>query len=306
MTQHHDPVHPDSPHLTPELVADLDEGLLDAESAAHAEHHLAGCAACREHREALAWVTTTLASLPTPALPDDVAARLDASLAAAGAGTSSAAGTSDTVVPITAARSRRAGWSTRGAGIAASVAGVLLVSAVALSVMNGGDGSGPNTATLGEGATASTADSAAELGKFVADRSGQAYRTKTIDEQVDTLLVAHASAMTGSPSPVPSSTLTSDPVVTATVRGEPTAFRAPVVDPRVLYLCVVQYLERPDVEPLAADVGTFDGAPAAIVVLPSTSDPSEAEVYVVGPDCSGPDATLLYWAVVDLPEQLVR
>jgi xanthine dehydrogenase YagT iron-sulfur-binding subunit len=40
MSQHHDPVHPDSDHLTPELVADLDEGLLDATSTEHARPDL--------------------------------------------------------------------------------------------------------------------------------------------------------------------------------------------------------------------------------------------------------------------------
>lgn len=301
MTQHHDPVHPDSSHLSAELVADLDEGLLDADSATHAEHHLAHCADCRALRADLFFVSAALASLPTPAMPADVAASLDAALA--GATPAARAGASDTVVPITAARSRRAGWSTRGAGIAASVAGVLLVSAVALSVVNGSDGSGTPAA---EGAaTTDTGGNASELASFVADQSGQAYRTKTIDRQVDTLLVSHATEITGSPTPATRAVET-DPVVTATVSGEPTAFPAPVVDPRVLYLCVVQYLQRPDTQPLAADIGTFDGSPAAIVVLPSLDDPSEAEVYVVAPDCAGPEATLLYWAVVDLPEQLVR
>ncbi len=32
MSQHHDPVHPDSDHLTPEVLADLELGLLDDES----------------------------------------------------------------------------------------------------------------------------------------------------------------------------------------------------------------------------------------------------------------------------------
>ena len=35
MSQHHDPVHPDSDHLTAEVLADLDLGLLDDASAAH-------------------------------------------------------------------------------------------------------------------------------------------------------------------------------------------------------------------------------------------------------------------------------
>ena len=65
MSQHHDPVHPDSDHLTAEVLADLDLGLLDDESAAHAQQHLTHCAACRQLRDDLA----TRHRRPWPTLP---------------------------------------------------------------------------------------------------------------------------------------------------------------------------------------------------------------------------------------------
>ena len=75
MSQHHDPVHPDSGHLTPELLADLAEGLLDATSAQHATAHLDHCSLCQAVQASLRDVSSTLAALPTPSMPDDVEAQ---------------------------------------------------------------------------------------------------------------------------------------------------------------------------------------------------------------------------------------
>jgi hypothetical protein len=305
VTQHHDPVHPDSPHLSVELVADLDEGLLDPESAAHAEHHLAHCPACASVRQALADVTGSLASLPPVPMPAERAAALDAALA----GLAEVDGRPvdqppapppDTVVPLDAARQRRAGWSTRVVTAAASVAGVLLVSAVGYSLLSSGSG---------DAGGALEADGSGERGatpltdQVVAEQSGRAYRKATLDQQVNTLLVSHDTPLTSTPTPTPTDgqvSPTPEPYVTATVSSSPTTFRAAIVDPAVLRTCLVDYLGLTDTAPLAVDVGTFNGTPAAVVVIPDTSDPAQAWVYVVDPNCSGPDATLLYWAVVDL------
>jgi hypothetical protein len=311
VTQHHDPVHPDSPHLSVELVADLDEGLLDPESAAHAEHHLAHCPSCAQVRQALADVTGSLGSLPPVPMPADRAATLDAALAALAGSAAPPADQPpapqppDTVVPLDAARRRRAGWSTRVVTAAASVAGVLLVSAVGYSLLSSGSGDAGGAleadGTANGGATPLT-------DQVVAEQSGRAYRKATLDQQVNTLLVSHSTPLTSTPTPSPTATdsdasPTPEPYVTATVSSSPTTFRAAIVDPAVLRTCLVDYLGLTDTAPLAVDVGTFNGAPAAVVVIPDASDPAQAWVYVVDPNCSGPDATLLYWAVVDLPKE---
>ena len=307
MTQHHDPVHPDSPHLSVELVADLEAGLLDDESAAHAQHHLDHCAPCTEILDALEQVSAGLAALPAVALPPDVAHRLDEALAEATGPATLAAPASDTVVPLDAHR-RRAGWSTRVVTAAASVAGILLLSAVGISLLSNGSG-GDSTAAgadSAEGAGAEDGTTALTLDRYVTARSGRSYDEKRLVEQVDTLLVSSQSAVTPSASSTPEVTSepSADPMVTARVNGSPTVFPAALVDPLVLRACVVDYLLRPDAAPLAADLGTYEGQPAAILVMPKLDDTDKAEVFVVDPDCSGPDATLLLYLVVTMPAEL--
>lgn len=51
----------------------------------------------------------------------------------------------------------------------------------------------------------------------------------------------------------------------------------------------------PVLVPLGVDVGSFDGQPAAVFVLPVPGQPTVADVFVEGPGCaSGRDATLYY------------
>ncbi|AUY50758.1 zf-HC2 domain-containing protein [Streptomyces sp. CB01881] len=81
-----DPVEPHAagPHPCVDELADLAEGLIgSADDAEALRNHLAGCAECRETAEALAEVQALLGSAEPPAMPADVAARLDAALTAA-------------------------------------------------------------------------------------------------------------------------------------------------------------------------------------------------------------------------------
>ncbi|WP_327679034.1 zf-HC2 domain-containing protein [Kitasatospora sp. NBC_00458] len=81
-----DPAPASGPHPSVDELADLAEGLIEARDAAEAlRHHLAGCPECRETADALAEVRTLLGATEPPAMPADVAARLDAALAAAAA-----------------------------------------------------------------------------------------------------------------------------------------------------------------------------------------------------------------------------
>jgi hypothetical protein len=72
------PAHPDV-----EVLADHAEELLSAEQSAELTAHLASCAECRETYDALSELTALLGEEPSPGpMPDDVAARIDAALAA--------------------------------------------------------------------------------------------------------------------------------------------------------------------------------------------------------------------------------
>ncbi|MBP0453915.1 hypothetical protein J5Y04_30890 [Kitasatospora sp. RG8] len=76
--------HAAGPHPSVDELADLAEGLVgSADDAEALRSHLAGCAECRETAEALAEVQALLGSAEPPAMPADVAARLDAALTAA-------------------------------------------------------------------------------------------------------------------------------------------------------------------------------------------------------------------------------
>lgn len=71
-----------SVHIAPDELADAAAGLLDPARADQVATHLAGCAACRDTDAGLLRVSQRLAAAPTPTMPSEVAARLDAVLAA--------------------------------------------------------------------------------------------------------------------------------------------------------------------------------------------------------------------------------
>ena len=59
-----------------------------------------------------------------------------------------------------------------------------------------------------------------------------------------------------------------------------------LLSPAGLAACVAQLVPDPaDVQVLATDVGTYDGAPAALLVLSDPTDPAKAQVRVVGTPC---------------------
>ncbi|MFC5665816.1 hypothetical protein ACFP3U_22880 [Kitasatospora misakiensis] len=73
------------PHPSVDEMADLAEELLAPADADALQRHLTGCADCRETVDALTEVRTLLGAAEPPAMPEDVAARIDAALAAAAA-----------------------------------------------------------------------------------------------------------------------------------------------------------------------------------------------------------------------------
>ncbi|MFE2108973.1 zf-HC2 domain-containing protein [Kitasatospora sp. NPDC059463] len=70
-------------HPGADELADLAEDLLPPDEADALRRHLSGCAECRETADALAEVRLLLAGAGPAAMPTDVAARIDAALAAA-------------------------------------------------------------------------------------------------------------------------------------------------------------------------------------------------------------------------------
>lgn len=301
MSQHHDPVHPDSDHLTPEVLADLELGLLDDESRDHAELHLAHCATCTALRGDLAALTEAMSELPDEPMPDAVWEQLSAALAAEPVLTPAGAAT---VVPIEAARKRR--WGRPGIGVVAGAAGVALLGAIFVpSVLGGGD----SATTLGNpGGPVAGADSASELptSAYAATQSGTKYQEEALGSQVTQLVAARATftptppttldSQSGSPSPSTTGEFSNGDPTDGTTKGSAVAPMA--TDPAAAQACLEGYI--PDVvgvEPLAIDIGLWEGEPAAIIVLPG-SEPNLAEVWVIDPDCSGPGDPLYFFTTV--------
>ncbi|NHC47385.1 hypothetical protein [Motilibacter aurantiacus] len=144
-------------HLGLNDLADLDAGLLEAEQAAYASSHLAGCATCRQRQEQLAAVDTGLHALGAEVeMPPGVAARLDAALAAEAAGP--LAGEEPAAVPLQARGRHRAAGRTGTArpgrprpsrqrvGALAAAAGVAAVAVLALGTVLSPGGGGSDDA----------------------------------------------------------------------------------------------------------------------------------------------------------------
>ena len=304
MSQHHDPVHPDSGHLTPEVMADLQLGLLDSESAAHAEQHLAHCEECSAVWRDLATLTDALADLPDAPMPADVWQDLAAAIAAEPVTTPAG---SATVVPLDSGRKRR--WGRPGIGLVAGAAGVALIGAIGYSALQG-PGNEATTASDSGGAASATKDVVeVPVAAYRATASGTKYQEAALDSQV-TKLVSAAGATASQEWIDTSSAPTTTPSVTESA-GTPTTTATPTqtsdlgrgqgamaTDPSVAKACIQGYLGVAGVPPLAIDIGIWKGEPAAIIVLPSADDPTKAEVWVIDPDCSGPDGQLFYYATV--------
>jgi hypothetical protein len=305
MSQHHDPVHPDSEHLTPEVLADLDVGLLDAESAERARHHLAHCQTCTTLNADLAELTTSLGELPTPTMPDALWERLEAAVAAEPVSTPTGAAT---VVPIDAQRKRR--MLRPGIGVVAGIAAVALVGAGVLTFNNTG-GTGDSTASSGGvGETADRTTATVPMAAYSATRSGTKYQPDQLDHQV-LQLVAHSDnvEVSGGATPEPSQLASATASATAVVSPSVSPSRSvsqghneknlpSMAYPTGAQACLENYLNQSGVVPLAIDIGTWEGQPAAVIVLPGP-DPTTAQVWVIDPDCGGPTDPLIYFATID-------
>lgn len=321
MSQHHDPVHPDSEHLTPEVLADVSLGLLDADSAAHAQHHLAQCPACTALQgdfAALAELLQSLRSLPgtaTEPMPDAVWQQLEQALASEPVMTPEGAAT---VVPLQARRDRR--MRRPGIGAVVAVAGLALVGAVAVpSLLNLNSGGNDSGGGLASDSDDSTADRSPESGPvtaadFVATRSGTAYDEQQLSAQV-TKLVSQRTALESAEDGdltssygglTPSPTASDEEGSEAAVEDEDQVNSATgrvaglATSPAAAQACLEGYLDASGVAPLAIDIGTWDGSPAAIIVLPDGADPTLAVVWVIDPECddTGAEDPLIYYATI--------
>lgn len=243
-------------HPALESFGDLD--------AAARDPHVATCPDCQDDLRTQVQVRALLGSLPDPGpTPPDVVDRLEATLrrlsaeAASGQGEQPAA--ASTVVPLAPARERRhRGW------LAAAAAVVLLgAGGAALSqVVPGGGGAADSTAA-GAALSGSPEKRVAPDAGLRATASGTDYTADQLSAQVDQVLA-----------------------------GQPTAADAPsgpLSTPAGVAACL-SAIGAPQARPLLVDVARYQGAPAAVVVVPASG--GGREIWVVSTTCSpGKDGT---------------
>jgi anti-sigma factor RsiW len=132
---------PPTGHADLDTLADLHAGVLDGPEADRVREHVADCRQCAATLEALDAVQGQLRSLPEPAMPAVVAARLDAALAdlrterPVPAGGSTAADPED---ELARARARRGHRLSRAIGAAAAAVVLLAAGGAIVSIVRGG------------------------------------------------------------------------------------------------------------------------------------------------------------------------
>ncbi|WP_328955849.1 zf-HC2 domain-containing protein [Kitasatospora purpeofusca] len=307
------------PHPSVDELADLSEDLLAPAEAEALREHLAGCADCRETVDALTEVRALLGAAEAPAVPADVAARIDAALAAAAgppaaatpatapaAATPTTASTTATpTVPAarpapTAPPKAPPARPTAGTGPGRSRRGrrraLLLGSAAALLVLGLG-GAFLSLSSSGQQDLSATADAAARPAVGTAapesstagaktDRAtgGTVYQDDQLAAQVGQLLTAAGTARPVKPSAGPGS----GPA--ATDPSEPSGATAvpPADGGQGL---VGGNRSTPACPPpstaalLATDRGSYAGAAADLLVYALPGRPELLDVYLRAPDC---------------------
>lgn len=300
-----DPVtgaHPDA-----DALSELDAGLLDdTAEAAQLQDHVAGCRRCADLLLLLRDTHRLLAGLPAVAIPAEVAARIDAALAAETtsaprtaeapvASTITAPATSPGSVTVlsTARRGGRSAARRRwlpGAGAVAAGVAVLLAGAVGLGALQQRGGhSAATSRAAGAGAPHRTA--AVPAAPVV---TGRDYTPATLDDGVRSLLAA-GSTPKRTPAPLFEHSPGQSDRGSAVQPVDPALNR--LRQPAALGACVAELAGNPRIAALAVELARFQGRPAAVVVLPDP-DPAKVRAWVVGPACGPGQADVLRFQIV--------
>lgn len=291
-----------TPHGTrehPEVaeLSDLIEGLLPESRGEALRAHLAECPLCADVHASLTEIRGALGTLPGPSrMPDDVAGRIDAALAAealldterhaAEPGVVSRETAPDEPVdvsretrphrrPSRPPRTSRRTTSATGPGrrarafrhhrallTAAGAVGALVLGGALLQGITGGSSAG--------------GDAGSAAGEQGAADDGGALAAEGLEQRVQDLLSRSASGAEGGPD---LKTETKPPSNAPLAGG-----------PAVVPTCVRAGIDRPE-QPLAAEPGQpYSGRPSYLVVLPHPGDPQRVDAYVVDSSCTTDDS----------------
>lgn len=287
----------DHPDVTE--IADLSEGLVTPDRAQELRRHLDACTACADVRASLEEIRSLLGSAPEPeGMPDDVAARIDAALAAERTAdgredgahvsreTAAARPVADRPAPRPGAhrpagraigaatgpgRTSRTPRARRRFGMLATActAAAVVVASALLAALQ--DDKKSHTAAQDRPSTSADTFSEGTLEQQVTELLGPAEQTQDAAEQTQDATEA------------PHGFGTSSDAGGAAGTGHPTVLKsAPTTS---VPACVREGLRTSD-SPLAAEKGTYAGKDAYLVVLPDlSSDAARVTAYVVDATC---------------------
>lgn len=293
-------------HPDPEELAEYRAGLAGGHRGRRLAAHVAGCARCASVSDQLAEVSSALASVPTPPLPDAVERRIAATLAAETAGRQAfpdlAGSPADGAPapggapgprhqPRRAGSGRRPSWLRPAVLLSAAAACLLLFGFVyvlghtGMSSSSSSEASGASSGVAGPAPAAGSAlaptnvqEPAASPLKapFPVIESGTRYQKSTLAAQVRAQLASRAPGAASSPSAPQPFKETGGAAGTATPSAALTA-------------CALRLTGN--VVPSLVDRATYEGQPAYVIAVPG-------HAWVVGLNCTAADPALL--ASVDL------
>ena len=281
-------------------ISDLTEGLLPPSRAAEVHRHVEGCEPCGEVHAALQEIRELLGSAPEPQLmPDDVADRIDAALAAEAALTDTGAldnsahvSRETELLPIQksvpepgSAPGRPAGrprattgpgrrpvrrrrrFAVLGAALGAAMIGMSVFILQGLQPTH--DSAGVSASDRRSGSTTNSEDT---------------FSDSSLEGRVRTLL--DGGTKPSGPDGLHAEKQAPSVGAQSTPTGESTApSQAPLRAPTVsVPTCVQQGIGR-ETPALAAESGTYKGTNAFLVVLPHPSDTGRVQAYVVDATC---------------------
>ncbi|MFF9791930.1 anti-sigma factor family protein [Streptomyces bacillaris] len=292
-------------------ISDLTEGLLPASRADEIRDHLAECEPCAEVRNSLEEIRGLLGTLPEPGpMPEDIAARIDAALAAEARTDAPADEATDASHPGAVSRDAdvsRETETTETGGASPSTPRTGSSPDRPAGRPQGATGPGRRTARRRRRAVfLGTACGAAVIGLSVfflqnlssspdsagmsADRAisasesaAHSYSQDTLGTRVRDLLAGGAGTedFTGQKR----SPHVDEHAVPEGGTPDATASRNPLSAPAVAVPPCVQQATGRTTPALALDEGTYQGTDAFLVVLPHASDATRVQAYVVAASC---------------------
>jgi hypothetical protein len=284
-------------HVPAEVLADAAEGLLPAAEQSAVDEHLAHCTDCRQVAVDLRDLPTLLAAAPSPRMPDDVAMQIEAALQAEPRLTAPTPREA-IATPARPRRNRRMPvWIGAAAAAVLGVTGAVL----GLRALDA-----PESSTSSVSGAALEADRAAGApdATLAAPPDSRDYTADTLDERVQALIrTGEANDSTAgdgreaAPGTLPGSGTAGEP----TAPGQDESSLGTLGAPAGLSACIEALTGRTGVTPLAVDFATYEGQPAAILVLPDPTDVAYLDVRVVGAACSASNDDLIVATRVPRP-----